>query len=90
MKNVHNARIQLLKGETKAIAQSGTKAEIRDKCALPNIPIYICDVELDSGIHLREGEVNPINGWGKGGGIQYDLMGQRVGEFKNERLLEDR
>ena len=67
-----------------------TPLEIRDKCALPNIPIYICDVELDSGIHLREGEVNPINGWGKGGGIQYDLMGQRVGEFKNERLLEDR
>lgn len=67
-----------------------TPLEIRDKFALPNVPIYICDVELDMGIHLREGEVNPINGWGKGGGIQYDLMGQRVGEFKNERLLEDK
>ena len=67
-----------------------TPLEIRDKSALPNVPIYICDVELDSGIHLREGEVNPINGRGKDGGIQYDLMGQRVGEFKNERLLEDR
>lgn len=51
---------------------------------------FIYVMLIDTGIHLREGEVNPINGWGKGGGIQYDLMGQRVGEFKNERLLEDR
>lgn len=27
---------------------------------------------------------------GAGGGIQYDLMGQRVGNFKNETLLEDK
>ena len=25
--------------------------------------------------------------WGEGGGIQFDLMGQRVGKFDNERLI---
>lgn len=25
---------------------------------------------------------------GNGGGTQYDLIGQRIGDFKNERLLE--
>lgn len=67
-----------------------TPLEIRNKFALPSIPIYKCEVELDAGIHLRQGEVNPIKEWGDGGGIQYDLMGQRVGNFKNESLLEDK
>ena len=67
-----------------------TPLEIRNKFALPSIPIYKCEVELDAGIHLRQGEVNPIKEWGDGGGIQYDLMGQRVGNFKNETLLEDK
>ena len=26
--------------------------------------------------------------WGNGGGTQYDLIGQRIGNFKNERRLE--
>ena len=66
-----------------------TPLEIRDKFSLPSIPRYKCDVELNAGVHMRMGEVNPVAGWGKGGGIQYDLMGQRVGKFKNERLLEE-
>ena len=58
------------------------------KFALPNTPKYVCDVELEAGTHIREGEVNPLEGWGSGGGTQYDLIGQRIGNFKNERLLE--
>ena len=65
-----------------------TPLEIQNKFALPNTPKYVCDVELEAGTHIREGEVNPLEGWGSGGGTQYDLIGQRIGNFKNERLLE--
>ena len=66
-----------------------TPSEIKDKFALPNIPKYVCDVELEAGTHIRMGEVNPLDGWGSGGGTQYDLIGQRIGNFKNERFLEE-
>ena len=65
-----------------------TPLEIQNKFALPNTPKYICDVELEAGTHIRVGEVNPLDGWGNGGGTQYDLIGQRIGDFKNERLVE--
>lgn len=65
-----------------------TPLEIQNKFALPNTPKYVCDVELEAGTHIRVGEVNPLDGWGSGGGTQYDLIGQRIGDFKNERLLE--
>ena len=65
-----------------------TPLEIQNKFALPNTPNYLCDVELEAGTHIRVGEVNPLDGWGNGGGTQYDLIGQRIGNFKNERLLE--
>ena len=64
-----------------------TAAQIRDKFALPNEPKYLCDVELNAGVHLRMGEVNPLEGWGCGGGIQYDMMEQRAGDFRNEREI---
>ncbi len=65
-----------------------TPNQIQDKFALPNIPKYVCDVELESATRIRVGEVNPLDGWGDGGGTQYDLIGQRIGKFINERLLE--
>ena len=65
-----------------------TPKEIKDKYALPFIPKFICDVKLEVGTQLRIGIANEVTGWGKGGGIQYDLMGQIIGEFKNERLLK--
>ena len=65
-----------------------TPQEIQNKFALPNTPKYVCDVELEAGTHIRVGEVNALDGWGSGGGTQYDLIGQRIGDFKNERLLE--
>lgn len=43
-----------------------TPLEIQDKFALPNVPKYVCDVELDAGTHIRVREVNPLSGWGKG------------------------
>lgn len=65
-----------------------TPLQIQEKFALPNTPKYVCDVELEAGTHLRVGEANPLEGWGAGGGTQYDLMGQRIGNFTNERVLE--
>jgi hypothetical protein len=62
--------------------------EIRDKFALPAIPKYIVDVKIKAGTKIRSGITNEVDGWGAGGGIQYDLMGQRVGEFYNERVLK--
>jgi hypothetical protein len=64
-----------------------TPEQIQDKFALPSTPKYVCDVNLDAGTHLRTGVVNPLEGWGNGGGIQFDLMGQRTGEFVNSRPL---
>lgn len=37
------------------------------------MPKYICDVNLEVGIRLRTGEVNPLFGF-DGGGQQYDLI----------------
>ncbi len=64
-----------------------TPKEIQDKFALPQEPKMMCDVTIPKGTHMRTGLCNPLDGWGKGGGVQFDLMGQRVGEFGNERDL---
>lgn len=64
-----------------------TPTQIRDKFALSAIPKYITDVNIPANTVMRTGIVNPLEGWGIGGGIQFDLMGQRIGEFTNPRLL---
>ncbi len=61
--------------------------QIRDKYALPCIPKYICDVYLEAGDVVCIGIAKAIDGWGDGGGIQVDLLKQRIGEFVNERRL---
>lgn len=65
-----------------------TPKQIQDKFALPSTPKYATDVTVPKGTTMRTGTVNPVEGWGKGGGTQFDLMGQRIGEFTNERLLK--
>lgn len=62
-----------------------TPEEIQDKFALPQKPVKMCDVTLPKGTQMRTGLCNPLDGWGKGGGVQFDLMGQKIGEFGNER-----
>ncbi|WP_025729730.1 hypothetical protein [Heyndrickxia ginsengihumi] len=63
-----------------------TPSQIQDKFALPTTPKFVADVELDAGTRIRTGTVNPLFGF-KGGGQQFDLMGQRVGNFTNPRPL---
>lgn len=62
--------------------------QIQDKFALPTIPKYVTDVTVPKGTTVRTGTVNAVQGWGSGGGIQFDLIGQRIGKFTNERLLK--
>ena len=64
-----------------------TPQQIKDKYALPNLPKYVCDVELKAGTHVRKGIANSVEEWGNGGGTQFDLIQQMIGEFKNERVL---
>ncbi len=60
--------------------------QIQNKFALPTIPTHVTDVIFDSGTQLRTGTANRLFGF-DGGGTQFDLMGQRAGEFINGRLL---
>ncbi len=62
---------------------------IRDLFALPAVPRYRVDVILPAGSLVRRGICNAVEGWGEGGGIQYDMMGERIGEFVNEKPLEE-
>lgn len=67
---------------------NSVSSSVASQYSLPNTPKYVCDVELEARTHIRVGEVNPLEGWGSGDGTQCDLIGQRLGDFKNERLLE--
>ena len=58
-----------------------TPEQIQQKFALPSTPKYIGEVKLKAGSNIRMGEVNPNYGF-NGGGIQFDLKGQYIGEFK--------
>lgn len=61
--------------------QGLTPMQIQEKFALPQTPRYVGEVSLQKGSVLRMGEVNPLFGR-KGGGVQFDLMGQFIGDFK--------
>ena len=65
-----------------------TPEQIQQKFALPSTPKYIGEVKLKAGSNIRMGEVNPNYGF-NGGGIQFDLKGQYVGEFKEIGSLVD-
>ena len=55
-------------------------AQIQEKFALPTTPRYIGEVKLKAGDVIRVGEVNRNYGF-NGGGMQFDLKGQYIGEF---------
>lgn len=56
---------------------------------MPNIPKYICDVNLEAGTRLRTGEVNPLFGFDGGG--QYDLIinGKMLVHLRMKGLLDN-
>lgn len=61
-----------------------TPKEIKNKFALPEEPTYMCEVELPKGTRMHKGVANEVDGWGSGGGTQYDMRLKDVGHFKNE------
>lgn len=68
-----------------------TPAQIADKYALPKEPTHICDVKVSTNFNLQTGIANSVEGWGNGGGQQFDTMGQLIDEdaFVNERLIRE-
>lgn len=64
-----------------------TPKEIKNRYALPEEPNYMCEVELPKGTRMHKGTANKVNGWGEGGGIQYDLRFKDVGQFRNESII---
>ncbi len=68
--------------------QGLTAQQIQNKFALPSTPVYVCDVELEAGSIIRCGITGPQEQFGgSGGGLQFDLMQQWIGDFTNKRLL---
>lgn len=63
-----------------------TPQQIQNKFALPSTSTHVTDVILESETQLRTGIANGLFGF-DGGGTQFDLMGQYIGEFVNGRLL---
>ena len=64
-----------------------TPKEIKNKFALPDEPTYICEVQLAKGTRLHKGVANSVEGWGNGGGVQYDLRLTETGVFRNESKI---
>ena len=64
-----------------------TPSQIQDKFALPITPKFVTNVELDAETIIRTRNVNPLFGF-ECGGQQFDLTGQRVGNFTNPRPLQ--
>ena len=68
-----------------------TPFEIKNKFALPDLPRYVSEVHVPVGTSLRVGRVAAQDGWGVGGGMQYELL-DRLPEssFKNMMPLQNR
>ncbi len=64
-----------------------TPKEIKNKFALPDEPRYMCEIELPKGTRMHKGIANEVDGWGRGGGMQYDLRFKNVEGFKNETII---
>lgn len=60
-----------------------TAREIQSKYGLPALPIYITEVHVPAGTHVRTGIVNPVFG-GVGNATQYELLDRLpLSSFKN-------
>ncbi len=63
-----------------------TPKQIQDKFALPSVPIYVVDVKLTKGTTIRTEIVNPLEGWGNGGGVEE--MNNVIKINKNELCID--
>ena len=81
----------------KSQIEGKSAAEIKDLLALPgdSFPTHVVDVEIPAGQALRKGKAAAIEGFGKGGAQQVEIVGFeeipneiRSSWFKNARKLE--
>jgi hypothetical protein len=64
-----------------------TAQQIKDKFALEHLPQYVADVHMPVGSTMNCGIAGEIPGWGKGGGLQFDLNYEFIGEFTYRATL---
>lgn len=66
-----------------------TPQQIKDKFALPELPTHISDIYVPAGTHITVGRTAAQEGWGKGGGTQYELIDRLPDAvFRNTRPLK--
>ena len=63
-----------------------TPQQIQNKFALSTAPTHVTDVTLNAGTRLRKGIANGLFGY-EGGGAQFYMIGQRMGEATNGKLI---
>lgn len=63
-----------------------TPRQIRDRFALPAVPLFHQEVVVPAGTRLRESTARPVAEWGPGGGRQFNLLeridGGNFGELR--------
>jgi len=64
-----------------------TALEIKDKYALGFVPKYVANAVIPKDTIINSGIAGPIEGWGNGGGLQFDLIKQFIGEFTERDTL---
>ncbi|MBR1943526.1 hypothetical protein IJ843_07310 [bacterium] len=67
--------------------QGLTPEQIKDKFALPGMPSHVVELDLPAGTELITGACNPLEGWGRGGGTQYFITGEKSHSYSNIREL---
>ncbi len=65
--------------------QGLTPQQIKDKFALPSTPTHISEVKVPAGTKVRIGTAAPQDGWGKGGGTQYEMERVLDKQFYNDK-----
>ena len=63
-----------------------TPVQIKDKFALPEMPTQTSEVTIPAGTKIRVGEVAPQNGWGGGGGTQYEIINPKLTQFSYRNI----
>jgi len=73
--------IMKLEDITNADGSLMTAQQIKDKYALEFLPKYVADADIPANTIINCGIAGRIDGWGSGGGLQFDLNSAYTGNF---------
>ncbi len=79
--------VMKLEDITNADGSFMTAQQIKDKYALEFLPKYVADAKIPAGTTMNCGIAGPIEGWGSGGGLQFDLNWNKIGDFTYRATL---